>query len=1013
MRKKVLSLLLVLAMVCSLLTVGAGATNSFSDKSTITHQEAVDVLTKAGVINGYTDGSFKPAGNVTRAQMAKMVCFIAASGDDVGSIYAGANTFTDCTSHWARGYIAFASKSGYVAGMGNGKFDPDGNVTGVQAAKMLLCLLGYDQKVEGYVGTNWAVNVLNDANDAGLLDGIKTIDMSKPLSRDNAAQMIFNALKANMVDYDQKGTTVTTKDGTVVTTGASSAKDKTNTKSDDYGKENDTVQQLCEKYFDDLGYKDKTDDFGRPGHQWKWSSDEIGTYADDPDSTLLLNKSGKTGYDVVIDDSDYLNYKSSDVVYPLNIFVNGVETTVKNETALKAFTDLKAGDLLEAYETDDKLTTLVDVRYTLAKIDAVDTSLSSTYTKKSATCSITLKDLNDSSIGGTYYDKYDNDSAKELKGFSADTYKKDAVLAVAMNGTKVLDSHVATVKTGKILSYTKSDDAKISLDGTSYPLNGTVNMSNTGDKDYKTLTLNYNDSTYTVYADKSGYVIGIDETESVKIDDVYYVTGLGKSDGTFTSDVYAEAVSLKDGSIVSYKLKDSTDNTTAFGSGYRTAATSGGLNTNYSGLYTFDKDGTAYNAKVYNTSSDSTYYVLNGAASAKNGSVESGVAQAVNGLSDDLKRDDTSLKLSTGYTKAYLNKSTNYLKIEKKGTDDTSAKFVTGGTAVDMANVKAIVVATKNGSSYTASYVILINMSKDGFQTASSDDVVYIHSKSDTTISYKDKSGSNKTGYSTELYFMDGTGKKDTVTVTEDKEIGFYTYSVNDDGVYELTSLSNSKALAAQYTGKTGTVDYDDETGYVASDVLDSVHDNTLTATKIAATSGATITLDDVDFSKNVIIADDRGSTDRDADYYTSEITSVSALKAALEKNDSNATKNNLQATVYYDNGDVIMVYVWSMDGDTTVTPITPTTTSASVTAISGSYTAGTLTATLTATAGTADTTATVELYVLNSASFVKLDSKTATIAAKATTGTAAFTGLSAGQYKVVCGDYSALVSVS
>ena len=49
----------------------AGA--AFTDSADIKATEAVDTLTALGVIDGYTDGSFKPNGTVTRAEMAKMI----------------------------------------------------------------------------------------------------------------------------------------------------------------------------------------------------------------------------------------------------------------------------------------------------------------------------------------------------------------------------------------------------------------------------------------------------------------------------------------------------------------------------------------------------------------------------------------------------------------------------------------------------------------------------------------------------------------------------------------------------------------------------------------------------------------------------------------------------------------------------------------------------------------------------------------------------------------------------
>ena len=49
----------------------AGA--AFTDQADIKASEAVDTLVALGVVNGYDDGSFKPNGTVTRAEMAKMI----------------------------------------------------------------------------------------------------------------------------------------------------------------------------------------------------------------------------------------------------------------------------------------------------------------------------------------------------------------------------------------------------------------------------------------------------------------------------------------------------------------------------------------------------------------------------------------------------------------------------------------------------------------------------------------------------------------------------------------------------------------------------------------------------------------------------------------------------------------------------------------------------------------------------------------------------------------------------
>ncbi|RHV81905.1 S-layer homology domain-containing protein, partial [Butyricicoccus sp. OF10-2] len=67
--KKILAL--VLAFACAF-TMFAGA--AFTDSADIkVKSEVVDTLVSLGVVNGYDDGSFKPNGTVTRAEMAKMI----------------------------------------------------------------------------------------------------------------------------------------------------------------------------------------------------------------------------------------------------------------------------------------------------------------------------------------------------------------------------------------------------------------------------------------------------------------------------------------------------------------------------------------------------------------------------------------------------------------------------------------------------------------------------------------------------------------------------------------------------------------------------------------------------------------------------------------------------------------------------------------------------------------------------------------------------------------------------
>ncbi len=197
--KKILSLVLCMAVMLSVIVVGAGA--AFSDQSKIKNTEAVDACAALNIINGYTDGSFKPEGTITRAEACKMICVALNGGKEPTLGTSAKASFTDTKGHWAEGYIESCVAQGIVAGIGGGKFNPNGNVTGTQFAKMLLIALGYNADTQGYVGAPWEVKVNVDASAKGLYADLSGMDPSKALSRDNAAQMVWNTMNAYMVEY--------------------------------------------------------------------------------------------------------------------------------------------------------------------------------------------------------------------------------------------------------------------------------------------------------------------------------------------------------------------------------------------------------------------------------------------------------------------------------------------------------------------------------------------------------------------------------------------------------------------------------------------------------------------------------------------------------------------------------------------------------------------------------------------------------------------------------------------
>jgi len=210
--KRVLSLGLSGVMLAGLLTVGASAAD-FTDAEDIQHDEAVNVLCALKIIDGKPDGSFAPEENVSRAQMAKMIAVAMNGGNEPG-----ANTNTDFTDvpekHWAASYIKYCYDLGIISGRGDGTFDPEANVTGYEATKMVLTAMGFDAEAYKLNGAKWATRTDEVArtmtgqkyyidstgtrvnlNEPNMYEELIGIAMNAPATRDTAAQLIWNGLQ--------------------------------------------------------------------------------------------------------------------------------------------------------------------------------------------------------------------------------------------------------------------------------------------------------------------------------------------------------------------------------------------------------------------------------------------------------------------------------------------------------------------------------------------------------------------------------------------------------------------------------------------------------------------------------------------------------------------------------------------------------------------------------------------------------------------------------------------------
>ena len=873
--KKFLSLVLALAMTMSLVTVSAGA-KDFTDNSKIEYKEAVDVVSALGIVEGYEDGAFNPQNTLTRGAAAKIICNLILGTTTASALRADTAPYSDVpTTNTFAGYIAYCQKEGIISGYADGTFKPAATLTGYAFMKMLLGALGYDSDIEGYTGANWSIAVGKRALGIGLDDGNDNFVGVNAVTREEACLYAFNTLKATMVEYDAK--TTVSVEGAQVTVGGSEAK---NVSQDGYksytGDSDDTTLEFCEKNFDKLKAKDDTNGFDAPATKWTYDGDEIGTYDKDADATLVVADAEKS-LETLITDGDYMDISSKDIDADAKVFFNGLD--LGKYSAVKGDDDLAGkGDIIDVYENDDNdVETIVIRSYTYAKIDAVDDDLSTTLKNRDASVELSLVDINGDSLGnGDYYDDYNSDE-KVLNGYNAD-YEEGTVLAVALaadadDDDAILDSYIVETVTGTPSASRKVEttdyanfllgnyqgagkgvkNGSITVDGTKY--NYAAQFTGLTDTD----TVDFNKE-YNVYLTAEGYVLAVDGDVTASLSDVYYVTGYYKETKAGSDSTYVQAVSLKDGTVQELKVDTdvSCDLTTDTSKASSTIKPLGKL-------YKLDEDSNKWSGDEYT----STKYTVTEAET---------LEADVTSTSSVVRTDDV----------YYLDDSTFFISVEKSGAD-IDVKTATGVMSMDCdsasGDVKAIVIANDNDA------LVVIYIGDDLNGATSAADIVYLDSDANTE---------NKDGWEGSLWFMDELNNEDvTIDQAGAPTQGFYRYTMNSDGIYELKSASGDKIGAGEVGSSTS--------GTATGVYFTTARSNAVTAPSEGQDADGNTYYNTVVFvgtsMSGATVIDTRSSSAMKADDYSNEINTTSKLVAALNK-------GYVKADVYVEDGKVTFIAV-------------------------------------------------------------------------------------------------------
>ncbi|WP_336787386.1 S-layer homology domain-containing protein [Paenibacillus sp. MMO-177] len=740
MKKSLLSLALAGSMLSALAVPAFAATPSDVVGKPV--QNAVEALTALGIINGYADGTFKPDNTITRAELAKIV-IVATGNESAATLMANtAPSFKDVKKGvWYTGYINAAAAKGFIQGY-NGSFRPNDPIKFEEVTAILVRALGYKDK---YLSGSWPYNVLLQANDVGLFNGVELATGSNA-TRGVVAELTENALSENLVQYDADGNVSNVQVG--------------NPKVDQYlinklGTSSTEVVKLSALTSDKkiafvTGDVAVADNYFITGG--KKLADLIGHSV-----SVLKNKDGKV---IAVTDAQAAANsvtKTTDAAPATTTFERSTTASAKTFT-IGGTTYTTSTDFVVYNNTDldatNKLTVSGAKEVQIFKNSA---GLVQAVLVNNWATNLVLSDV-------VAYTNYSRIVAKN--GFSS---KVDANTSITLNGQAAT---LADLKANDVINVIENAaDSALKIVATRTTVTGKVEANGT---DAGSATVKVNGTTYKNVAGGAAPTLGTEYTFFLNKDNevVYFETPSAVSASTYgiIYDVKTNTSIIVDGEVqtgwtkvVYYSLKDQKVNT------------------------------------VYTKDTDTTTALINNLVELKfdsNGKIDLTATETAAAVdvtaAGTVTADPTATKLTVGTTNYITNSNTIYIKVGINATDITK-NTVANATAADVAKNDSVVVKSANG---VAQYVIV---KAKGAATAKLPTVqgLFVSQSSVTTAdgtSYSVKlnvKGEEKT-YAIGAALAATVAKNDVVTL-KDTDTSNAVYDTNTAYNTEAATLTNVK----------------------------------------------------------------------------------------------------------------------------------------------------------------------------------------------------------------------------
>jgi hypothetical protein len=140
------------------------STSALTDIDSYDYKASIEVLVERGVVQGYSDGTYRPASTINRAEFLKIL--MESLYPDQLRSFVPFPCFSDISGvEWYAPYVCLAQERGIISGYPDGTFQPAKEINIVEALKIVL---GAFNKNINTVGEVWYSGYVDFAKNASL-----------------------------------------------------------------------------------------------------------------------------------------------------------------------------------------------------------------------------------------------------------------------------------------------------------------------------------------------------------------------------------------------------------------------------------------------------------------------------------------------------------------------------------------------------------------------------------------------------------------------------------------------------------------------------------------------------------------------------------------------------------------------------------------------------------------------------------------------------------------------------